>query len=76
MFSRSIVSCCHCVVEGFPTSRLEMEAVADRFDTDGDGYIDYREFVAALRWPARVTLLSYSLSTDTTSDYDDNTVIF
>jgi len=41
--------------EGFPTSRLEMEAVADRFDTDGDGYIDYREFIAALRWPARVS---------------------
>jgi len=31
-----------------------MEAVADRFDTNGDGYIDYREFVAAVRWPARV----------------------
>lgn len=31
-----------------------MEAVADRFDVDGDGYIDYREFVAALRHPARV----------------------
>ncbi|XP_077960933.1 dystonin isoform X8 [Gasterosteus aculeatus] len=32
----------------FPTSRLEMSAVADRFDRDGDGYIDYYEFVAAL----------------------------
>ncbi|XP_053719860.1 microtubule-actin cross-linking factor 1 isoform X20 [Synchiropus splendidus] len=32
----------------FPTSRLEMTAVADIFDSDGDGYIDYYEFVAAL----------------------------
>ncbi|XP_059898696.1 microtubule-actin cross-linking factor 1 isoform X4 [Gadus macrocephalus] len=32
----------------FPTSRLEMTAVADIFDGDGDGYIDYYEFVAAL----------------------------
>uniref|UniRef100_A0A8C3CZ96 Dystonin n=1 Tax=Cairina moschata TaxID=8855 RepID=A0A8C3CZ96_CAIMO len=32
----------------FPTSRLEMSAVADTFDRDGDGYIDYYEFVAAL----------------------------
>jgi len=44
--------------EGFPTSRLELEAVADRFDTNGDGYIDYREFIAALRWPARVSVQS------------------
>ncbi|CAG5131557.1 unnamed protein product, partial [Candidula unifasciata] len=33
----------------FPTSRLEMEAVADIFDRDGDGFINYKEFVAALR---------------------------
>ncbi|XP_075058641.1 dystonin isoform X19 [Mixophyes fleayi] len=32
----------------FPTSRLEMSAVADIFDRDCDGYIDYYEFVAAL----------------------------
>ncbi|XP_072890567.1 microtubule-actin cross-linking factor 1 isoform X4 [Hemitrygon akajei] len=32
----------------FPTSKLEMTAVADIFDGDGDGYIDYYEFVAAL----------------------------
>ncbi|XP_041090094.1 microtubule-actin cross-linking factor 1, isoforms 1/2/3/5-like isoform X1 [Polyodon spathula] len=32
----------------FPTSKLEMMAVADIFDGDGDGYIDYYEFVAAL----------------------------
>lgn len=35
-------------VAEFPTSRLEMSAVADIFDRDGDGYIDYYEFVAAL----------------------------
>lgn len=28
---------------------MEMEAVANIFDRDGDGYIDYNEFVAALR---------------------------
>ncbi|XP_061410237.1 microtubule-actin cross-linking factor 1-like isoform X2 [Lethenteron reissneri] len=32
----------------FPTNRLEMTAVADIFDRDGDGYIDYYEFIAAL----------------------------
>ncbi|KAM6355832.1 dystonin-like [Podargus strigoides] len=32
----------------FPTSQLEVTAVADIFDRDGDGYIDYYEFVAAL----------------------------
>jgi len=50
--------------EGFPTSRLEIEAVADRFDTNGDGHIDYREFVAALRWPARVSSLFSHVSTN------------
>lgn len=37
-----------CCSTEFPTSRLEMSAVADIFDRDGDGYIDYYEFVAAL----------------------------
>lgn len=37
-----------CVFAEFPTSKLEMTAVADIFDRDGDGYIDYYEFVAAL----------------------------
>jgi hypothetical protein len=32
----------------FPTSRLEMNAVADMFD-HGDHMIDYMEFIAALR---------------------------
>ncbi|MEQ2163893.1 hypothetical protein GOODEAATRI_000877 [Goodea atripinnis] len=38
----------NCSSKEFPTSRLEMSAVADIFDRDGDGYIDYYEFVAAL----------------------------
>jgi hypothetical protein len=33
----------------FPSSRLELEAVADRFDADKDGYIDYKEFLATLK---------------------------
>ena len=37
-----------CLSSEFPTSKLEMTAVADIFDRDGDGYIDYYEFVAAL----------------------------
>ncbi|KAM6318242.1 microtubule-actin cross-linking factor 1, isoforms 6/7-like [Podargus strigoides] len=32
----------------FPTTKLEVTAVADIFDRDGDGYIDCYEFVAAL----------------------------
>ena len=32
----------------FPSSRLEMNAVADMFD-DGDGQVDWRKFMAALR---------------------------
>ena len=39
---------------GFRTTPLEMEAVADKFDFNQDGFIDYREFVAALRWPDKV----------------------
>jgi dystonin len=36
----------------FPTNQLEMNAVADIFDRDGDGYVDYKEFIAAL-WPEK-----------------------
>eukprot|EP00057_Strongylocentrotus_purpuratus_P020675 XP_011675149.1 PREDICTED: microtubule-actin cross-linking factor 1 isoform X2 [Strongylocentrotus purpuratus] len=36
----------------FPTNQLEMNAVADKFDRDDDGYIDYKEFIAAL-WPEK-----------------------
>ncbi|XP_055691757.1 dystonin isoform X3 [Lutzomyia longipalpis] len=39
----------------FPTSRLEMETVADLFDRNGEGLIDWQEFIAALRpdWQER-----------------------
>ena len=33
----------------FPTSQLEMDIVANLFDRDGSGLIDYKEFVSALR---------------------------
>ncbi|XP_039593504.1 microtubule-actin cross-linking factor 1 [Polypterus senegalus] len=36
----------------FPTNSLEMNAVANIFDINGDGYIDYYEFVSALH-PSR-----------------------
>ena len=38
-----------CFSPEFPTTRMEMEAVVDIFDRDHDGYIDYKEFVQALR---------------------------
>ncbi|XP_073988678.1 dystonin-like protein short stop isoform X7 [Rhodnius prolixus] len=39
----------------FDTSRLEMGAVADMFDHNSEGYIDWKEFIAALRpdWEER-----------------------
>ncbi|XP_067093521.1 microtubule-actin cross-linking factor 1, isoforms 6/7 [Osmerus mordax] len=43
----------------FPTNSLEMNAVANIFDINGDGFIDYYEFVSALhpsRDPYRRTL--------------------
>ena len=38
-----------CGFSEFPTSKLEMEKVADIFDKDRDGFINYKEFVSALR---------------------------
>ncbi len=55
----------------FPTSRLEMSAVADIFDRDGDGYIDYYEFVAALH-PNKE---AYKPLTDADKIEDEVTVI-
>ena len=40
---------------------MEMEAVVDIFDRDGDGYIDYKEFVAALRPDSQVGDISRTL---------------
>lgn len=43
----------------FPTNSLEMTAVANIFDLNSDGFIDYYEFVSALhpsRDPYRKTL--------------------
>lgn len=43
----------------FPTNSLEMNAVANIFDMNSDGFIDYYEFVSALhpsRDPYRKTL--------------------
>lgn len=45
------------LIAEFPTSRMEMNAVANMFDRNGDGYIDWKEFLAALRpdWEERPT---------------------
>ena len=37
---------------------MEMEAVADIFDSDQDGFIDYKEFVNALRPDGQVQYFS------------------
>lgn len=42
-----------CVPAEFATNQLEMNAVADIFDSDNNGYINYKEFIAAL-WPEKV----------------------
>lgn len=41
-----------CLWIEFPTNSLEMTAVANIFDVNGDGFIDYYEFVSALH-PSR-----------------------
>lgn len=49
----------HLSVVEFPTNSLEMNAVANIFDMNSDGFIDYYEFVSALhpsRDPYRKTL--------------------
>jgi len=38
-----------------------MQAVADKFDRDGDGFIDYKQFIAALR-PDREEVALFTLS--------------
>ncbi|KAK8374560.1 hypothetical protein O3P69_016548, partial [Scylla paramamosain] len=50
----------------FPTSRLEMGTVADIFDRNQDGYIDYQEFIAALRpdWERKGPLTDAELIED------------
>nr|XP_056710553.1 plectin [Euleptes europaea] len=50
----------------FPTNVLEMSAVASIFDLNGDGYIDYYEFVSALH-PSR-DLLRRNADTDQIQD--------
>lgn len=49
----------HLSAAEFPTNSLEMNAVANIFDMNSDGFIDYYEFVSALhpsRDPYRRTL--------------------
>lgn len=40
---------CPCLCAEFDTTRMEMGAVADLFDKNGEGLIDWQEFIAALR---------------------------
>lgn len=43
-----IIQLCFNFAAEFPTNSLEMNAVANIFDVNSDGFIDYYEFVSAL----------------------------
>lgn len=43
----------------FPTSRLEMERVAEIFDRNGDGFIDHKEYIDTLRPDREVRVEKY-----------------
>ena len=49
------------IASKFPTSRLEMEAVAEIFDANGDNYIEHGEFVRTLKPDSHVSHLSNCL---------------
>ena len=44
-------------LQNFPTSHMEMNAVANMFDGNNEDYIDWKEFLAALRpdWEDRTS---------------------
>lgn len=44
----------------FPTTRLEMEKVAEIFDRNGDGFIDHKEYIDTLR-PDREVIIEIEL---------------
>lgn len=63
----------------FPTNALEMNAVANIFDMNSDGFIDYYEFVSALhpsRDPYRKTLDADQINEEVwTARAHENTLI-
>lgn len=56
----------------FDTSRLEMGAVADLFDRNGGGLIDWEEFIAALRpdWVIHFAIIYTACSSNLLKVYD------
>lgn len=44
-----------CFIE-FPTSSAELDAVANIFDKDANGFIDYKQFMSALRTDVEKTV--------------------